>query len=1025
MRLKFKWIFSLVLAMSMQFMFAQEKTITGVVSDGNGTLPGANVLIKGTKAGVQTDFDGKYSIKAKTGDVLVFSFVGMNDSSAIVGASNTVNMKLASSSQTLEEVVVVGYGQVKKKNEITGNVVSVSGDVIKQAPMVSVDQALQGKVVGLQMSASSGTPGSVQDIRIRGRNSISAGNSPLFVIDGVPVINGDFTGSANISSLSTLASISPADIESMTVLKDAGATSVYGARGSNGVILITTKKGKKGEAKFSFSSTVGFQNNAVAGLRPFTGAEKKELYLEAIYNTFSNNGTTFIKDNTYAWMLTSPTSLISAGNKTALVNWVNAGENEYNWDELMKNKDAVFNSLDFSVSAGDEKSTLYASIGYNKTEATVIGSDFKRVNGVLNYSRKLTDKFELRTGMNVSNIRQNGVLEQGAFFSNPNLTKAFMSPWNNPYNADGSLSTAITPLHNALYTAVNNVRANDLTRVLSNNSLSYQIAKDLKFRTDVSFDYTLASYKGFNNAVHGDGLSVGGNATASVRKNFNYVAQNSLDYGLSLNEDHRFDFKALVEYQKNKQNFISAFGEVIPLGFTNVSNTAANKDASSTYDDWSNLGYVGIVNYKFQNRFLLDLTGRREASSRFAADNRWGTFYSAGAAWNVNNESFMKNLTFVDLLRLRGSYGTSGNNNIDINSYQTLLGTTNYNNQGGLVPVQFGTADLGWETQKKLDTGLEFGVWDNRIKGTAAYYNNKSEDLLLSLPLSLTTGHSSQNQNLGSLRNSGLEFELNVDIIRSDDFNWSIGGNYATVKNEVVGMPTINGKQVTITGGTTRTEVGYPVAGWYMRKWAGVDPANGNALWYIDGVSGATTTSYNTAKVEWQGDSALPKFTGGLNTHIDVYNFYVDVSLYAAGGHKVYEDWAGFTQHSGRTSLLTYNGSEAILDRWQNPGDITNVPKVEYTATAGNAQAAATSTRFLYDGDYMRLRDITFGYNFKSAVLSQLKLDGLSASVRGTNLLTWVKDDRLKYDPEVRADGFTRLTSPPVKSVVFSLNVKF
>lgn len=1018
MRLKFKWIYTLLLALSMQFSFAQEKTVSGVVSDGTGPVPGANVVVKGTKNGVQADFDGKYAIKAKVGDVLVVSFVGMQDVSAKVGATNTINFKLQAGN-ALNEVVVVGYGQVKKRNEVTGNVSTVNADKIKAAPMVSVDQALQGNVAGLQMSTTSGTPGSSQDIRIRGRNSINAGNDPLFVIDGVPMINSNFSGSTNISSLSTLSSIAADNIESMTVLKDAGATSVYGARGANGVILITTKKGKKGDAQFSLSSSVGFQNNAVDGLRPLTGAEKTDLYLESIFNTYGATYN-FTKAGALAWATTN-----LAANTSAMRAWIAAGRKEYDWTKLMKNEDALMNNLDFSVSAGDDKSTLYASVGYNKTEATVIGSDFKRVTANLNYTRKLTDKWDLKTGVNVSNVKQAGVLEQAAYFSNPNLTRYFMSPWNSPYNADGTYFLPTTGLHNSLYTAANNIRANELTRLMSNNSVSYKISKDLIYNGSISLDYTMNSYKGFNDAIHGDGVAYGGTSSASVSRNFNYVAQNSIDYRLAIGENHKLDFKGLLEYQKNKLNFISAYGEVLPLGFTNVANAAANKDASSTFDDWSNLSYLGILNYKFQDRFLLDLTLRREGSSRFSEATRWGNFYSAGAAWNIDNENFMKKVSFVDLLRLRGSYGSTGNNAIGLNEFQTLLGTSSYNNQGGMFPSQFGTTGLTWEIQNKLDTGIEFGLFNSRIKGSVAYFDNKSEDLLLSLPMSLTTGHTSQTQNLGKLRNSGLEFELDLDIIRSDNFNWSIGGNYSTVKNEVTDMPIVNGTQITITGGTTRTEVGHPVSGWYMRKYAGVDPANGNALWYVNGVDGATTTNYSAATQTWQGDSALPKYSGGFNTHVDLNNFYFDATLYIAGGHKIYEDWATYTQNSGRTSLLSYNGSEPLLSRWQKPGDITNVPKLEYTQTAGNSTAHSTSTRFLHDGDYMRLRDVTIGYNFKSAILSQFSLDGLSFSLRGTNLMTWVKDKDLKYDPEVRADGFTRLTSPPVKSVVFSINVKF
>lgn len=345
MRSKFKWIFTLLIALSLQFSYAQEKIITGVVSDNSGPIPGVNVIVKGTKKSTQTDLDGKYSISANSGEVLVFSFTGMNNSSITVGASNNVNVKLASDSQTLEEVVVMGY-VTKTKNSMTGSSKQLSGSVLSGVPAVSVDQALQGKVAGLQVSSSSGTPGSIQDIRIRGVGSISANNQPLYVIDGVPVVSGDFSGAndnrtnpnaSTSSSISSLAAINSNDIESITVLKDASATAAYGARGSNGVIVITTKKGKTGKAVYNFNNSIGFQNNAVDGRNPLTGDQRKELYLDAIFNSYgAANG--FDRTGAQAWLFNTPLGKSTDAKNGSLADW--DGVN-HNWGELLKNRDAL------------------------------------------------------------------------------------------------------------------------------------------------------------------------------------------------------------------------------------------------------------------------------------------------------------------------------------------------------------------------------------------------------------------------------------------------------------------------------------------------------------------------------------------------------------------------------------------------------------------------------------------------------------------------------------------------------------
>ncbi|MDN3671465.1 carboxypeptidase-like regulatory domain-containing protein [Flavobacterium branchiarum] len=521
MKLKFTWILTMLTFLTMQFSFAQEKTISGIVSDDvAGPIPGVNVTIKGTTIGVQTDFDGKYSVKAKPGDVLIFSYMGMLDKTITVGTSSVVNIEMKEDGKALEEVVVMGY-VTKSKSNMTGSSKQLSGTVLSGVPTVSVDQALQGKVVGLQVSSSSGTPGSVQDIRIRGAGSISANNQPLYVIDGVPVISGDLSGGndnktiqatkSTGSSMSVLASLNSHDIESMTILKDASATAAYGARGSNGVIVITTKRGKIGKPSYNFSNSIGFQNNAVTGRNVLTGDQRKELYLDAVYNTYgASDG--FDRAGAENWILKTPEGQKVDASKANLKDWDGVS---HNWGELLKNKNALVQNTDFSVSAGDEKTTFNASLGYNKTESTIRGAEFRRFTAALGFTRKLSETLKFSTANFFSEAKQNGILEGTGTFSNPNLTKYFMNPWVNPYNSDGTYNIGKganvsdigywTTLHNVLYTLANNVKTNNLLGLRSNNTLDWKISNNFKYKSVFAVDYNMNTYHRYNNRMHGDG----------------------------------------------------------------------------------------------------------------------------------------------------------------------------------------------------------------------------------------------------------------------------------------------------------------------------------------------------------------------------------------------------------------------------------------------------------------------------------------------------------------------------------------
>jgi len=1016
MRTKFNGILTLLLALVVQISFAQDRTISGTVSDETGPLPGVTILKKGTTQGTETDFDGNYSIKAKAGDILVFSFVGMKTVEKTVGTSNNINVTFINDNE-LEEVIILGYTS-RSKNELTGNAVTLKADEIQNVPVLSVDQALQGKVAGLQISSTSGTPGAVQDIRIRGAGSLSASNSPLYVIDGVPVVSADFSGSANSSSLSSLVSLNSKDIASMTVLKDASATAAYGARGSNGVILITTKRGKEGKAKFSFTSSIGFQNEARNKRRSLNAAQREELMVESVFNWAGPilNWTSLDEARDYAYA-TNRSSIVSSG-------W--DGQTEYNWGDLVANKDAMIQDYNLSVSGGSNNTNYYMSLGYNKTEMLVIGDPFKRISGSFNINTKLRDNLKLNQTINVSNSSQNPVLELGTFFGNPFLTRYYMNPFFNPYNEDGTYNISnLGSLHNTLYRNENDVKYNKLTRFGSNTKIDYEFIENLTFSTRVGLDFVLSEYKSYDNRYNGDGVAVNGRASVSDEKNFNYVIQNSLNYKFNL-DSHNFDVTTLFEYQKNQNRYLYAYGENFPTDdLTNISSAGANYDATNTFGDWVNVSYLGMINYNYDQKYILDLTYRREGSSRFGSGLRFGNFGSVGAAWNIHKESFLDGTQF-NSLRLRGSWGITGNSGIGLNTYQALLSfDADYAGNGAVYASQIGNPLLTWEKGETYDVGIDFGLFNQRLSGSVSYFNRRTYDLLQQVPLSPTTGFDGQNSNIGEVVNKGIEAELTYNIISNDNLLWSVSANYGTVDNEVTKLAknSIGDDIDPLEGsGYKSTVVGLPVSGWNMRTWAGVDPATGSPLWYLDGVSGATTSDYNSAERVYQGASALPTYNGGISTHLKYKNVFLDASVYLTGGNKIYEQYA---QHYFRTNNFTlgsYNGVTELLDRWQQPGDITDVPKLDY---AGSDNFHRTSSRHLYDGDYIRLRDVTIGYEVPRSALENVGIESVTLTLKGTNLYTWVKDSGLKLDPEVQATGYTTLTTPPVKSVVFGINVNF
>lgn len=997
----------------MQQAFAQSRTVSGTVTDQatGQELPGVAVLVKGTSVGTATNTNGSYTINVPAnGSTLVFRFIGYQTVEREIGNATTINISLGVDQKQLEEVVITGYGE-RKQESFTGSAVTLGGAKIEDKPFATVDQALQGNVPGLQLSASSGTPGAVQNIRIRGVSSITADNEPLYVIDGVPVVNENMNQSTATGSLSPLSSINSNDIENITVLKDASATALYGARGANGVIVITTKRGKAGKPVVTFSAQTGVVSRAVDGAEMLNAAQLDELYYEARVNA---GQATSIED------------------ARARYNSGWDGVTNTDWKDVVTNDDAITRTYNLSVRGGNEKSRYYVSAGHFKQDGVTVGSDYERTTGKINFESDFSDKVTFSTSTNGSYVLQNGQLEGSAYYGNPESSYLFIRPFFSAYNADGSLNLSNLggSNFNPLYIAENDINRRKQARIFNSSSVEYRILNNLKFTSSLGLDYITNEELYYDNRIHGDGvnsttdLSQNGASYVYSNRNFSYNWKNMLDYNWVINDNHKLDFKLVYEAQRNEYYNVGTGGYGIAANGLYYPASVGTVDYGSAYStDWAINSAMALVTYTLRNNIFVDGTFRREGNSRFAPGQRWGTFYSIGGSWLLGNEAFMQGVSgWLTSSKLKASYGKTGNAGIDENTYQALLSYTGaYNSSPAISPSQLGNEYLSWENSYAFNVGLDFGLF-NKINGSVEYFNRKSTDLLQEVPLSYTTGFAVQNQNVGEMINKGLEVSLDADVINSADFTWNLGVNFTTLKNEVTKLAkTAEGNEIAITSGVRRVAEGQPVYSWYMPTWAGVDVQTGAPLWYIEGTSGETTSTYSQAGYSYHG-SALPTFFGGLNTRFDYKGIYLSANLYYSTGNNVYDNWAHYTLSDGRFNFGTSNGYATLYDRWQQPGDITDTPKNVYGNTSGSASA---STRRLYDGEYLRLRDVTLGYNLPATLISKLGLSNVNLYVKGNNLWTWVKDDRLQFDPEVQSTGLLSITAAPLKTIAVGINASF
>jgi len=999
-RARISFLFAVLTTLS---AFSQQVEIRGKILEesSKSSVVGATIRAKGHAGGTVSDINGDFHLKLKSFPAtLLVSSTGYKSQNIELYENEPVTIYLEEDVNKLNEVVVVGYGTQKKSN-ITSSVVKVDGAKLEQIPISSVDQILQGKVAGLQSVTFSGQPGANQQIRIRGVGSIysNASSQPTFVIDGIIINSGDL--SRNTTTSNVLAQLNPDDIESVSVLKDAAATAIYGALGSNGVIVITTKSGKVGKTKFSFNAEVGYNT----------------------HGPIPNAGKTL---GTSDWVTLFKESIINAGYTQAQADAqatnYSDGTVDTDWLSLVTRKGQQ-RQYNFSASGGSDKTKFYVSAGYFKQESNVIGSDLKRVSSVVKLDHNVNKKLSFALNLQPTYSRENAPSSNSSAFSNPVMEYYFLRPTQNPYNADGSLNINNTAkdfssLFNPLYIVNNDKTYIDFFSINGKAEAKYNIIDNLSFSSKLGLQYNnLEEYK-YNNPNHGDGKSVKGRAYAYYTRYFLYDWVNQFDYHtyFTSNKDLALDATAGYEALSSKQYSINAASNNYPTDKLIASSIASTPtEASATWSDYSFIYLFARANLSFQNKYFLSGSIRRDGSSRFSEDKRYGYFPSGSAGWDISKEEFFKPVKFVDNFKLRGSYGVVANaNGLGNYDWRPQVGYgLSYNNQPGGSYNTLGAEDLKWESGKQTDIGLDATFFKNRINIVFDWYNKITDNLIYKLPTSLSTGFSTKITNVGALQNKGIELTINATPIKTSDFSWDVSFNITHNKNSL----TKNPLDVDQANGSFILGKGHDFYEFYLKEWAGVDPTNGDPLWYTDETKTATTNNYNSAAKVATGKSASPKYYGGFSNTFTYKGFSVSGDFYYNYGNYVQDQWAAYLYDEVNSSYGKYSYN---LNRWQKAGDITDVPKLVYNSTN---KSNAASTRFLYKGDYIRLRNVSFGYNFNKSVLSKLNLSSLNLYVRGTNLFTHIYDKKLPFDPEQNINSQSNFNFFINKSVTFGINV--
>jgi len=892
----------------------------------------------------------------------------------------------------LEEVPGAAYG-VQTHDGGTGSVSKVKSAEIRNIPETSIEKMLTGKVAGVQVTSASGQPGAASEVRIRGISSVNAGTEPLYVIDGIPVMSGNqsyFTNTGN-----ALASLNPNDVESVTILKDAAASSIYGSRAANGVILITTRSGKPGITKINFRASYGVEQLANDnGYRPMTAEEYLTYQRLAVTNAGGN------PDDPARAAYYFPLSMLN-GPVT-------------DWKKELTRAGSIY-SAGISAEGGTDKTANFFSFLYDDHQGIVYGSDFKRYTVRSNVDHKLSNKLKLGTRINGAYTKANDVAMQSLYHANPLFAMIMINPFTPLYNEEGTYNLNI-PENN--YT--NPRAAADFDRqwekqyrLNGNGYLEYNIIEGLTARTTNGIELT----DGEGMRLWAPEATYGaerGTLQTSRTRYLLLTTSNTLNYS---NEFDRHSVSVVAGQEASRYDYngyyIYSPGVHPDMPFPS-SATAADDDADYYESAYTLLSFFGVANYNFDRKYYFQASLRSDASSRFSEENRWGTFWSLGASWNIHNEAFMENVSFIDMLRLRGSYGISGNFNIGNYGQYGLYRPAEYNASPVIVPVEPANPVLGWENSSEYNAGFDFALFE-RIAGSFDIYSRKTTDMILYYPLSSTPGSPSIGSTTGSVRNTGFEFLLDGMIITGNDFNWSAGFNISHNKSEILDLG--NNDQFVLTLNKCLVhKVGERLYSFYLYDYAGVNPANGEAMWYNE--EGELTNSYAEARRIIAG-SPEPKLTGGFNTAVSYKGLTLDVNFEYKYGNLICLTENRYANSDGFSWPNNYANTQ--LDYWTTPGQIARNPKP--VANNISASSSSLSTRWLYDGSYLRVKHLTLSYTLPRAVTSKMKMQNLRVYASAVNLYTFHKVDF--WDPERGVDGCGAGIYPQTKKIIGGIEISF
>jgi TonB-linked SusC/RagA family outer membrane protein len=1039
MKSKLNGFFALLLLLT-QFTYGQERPVSGTIADDTGMpLPGVSVLVKGTKNGTQSDFDGKYSIKASSGDILVFSFIGMGSQEMKAG-STSMNVKMHSAAQQMEEVVVIGYG-TQKRREVTGAVATVKGKDLANLVTPSFESQLAGRAAGVQVTTPSGILGAAPIFRIRGVASITGGTYPLVVVDGMPIITGDTGGVANTNGLGD---INPNDIESYEILKDGASTAIYGSRAANGVILITTKSGKKGTIKTSFNNSVGFSN----------ATKMYDLLETPDFIGVSNEKSTSI----------------------AQAAWAVGNTNNTDWQKAILRNNAMQVNNNLSVSGGSDKGKFYLSLGSTDMKGVAVANDMKRYTIRTNIDANVTNWLNVGTNLGVTKTNYDGLNTGGtsgnAISGNiygatkmlPNVP--IYDPANSTgYNIEfpgaagqalgrGQNSVPITNgLPNIVYVLDKNKYSSKITRILASAFANAKITSDLNFKVQGSIDNSITKGLQYLNPINGDGYSSKGYLYNDDTEYLRWNWQNILTYNKTFAEKHTIGVTAVSEYQKQKYENFWGSGATLLDEFYNkglINDSYATKNSGGSQSENGIISYVGRFNYDFAKKYFIQATIRRDGISKLSQETRWNNFPGVSGGWTISKENFMESISsVVSDLKVRASYSEVGNTEIGRNGnenypYLGLTTSSPYGPLNGIGYSQFGNDQLKWEASAKTDFGVELGLFDNKFKLTFDYFRNDVDQLILAAPTAPSLGipGNTINKNVGSLYNKGLEFSASYKMINRN-FTWDISANLTLIDNAITklygGQDILYDYNIIREGESLRALYGY--------RYYGVNATNGNPIYYKadnslvegnadttkytvydpanPGVKGAAST-LDSAKDKSVLGNSLPTYYGGVNNNFTYKGIDFGFMFRFSGGNKVFNA----TRRDLLTQDFSNNGTE-ILGRWQsaaNPGDGWTPRIVGNSNTFTNLSGHA-STRFIEDGDFISLDNITLGYTLPKLFTQQIKVDSFRIYAIGQGMAMFTKykgiNPEMQNTEVANYSGVDLNGTPRVKTISVGVNVNF